>query len=346
MGVTKAANCQIAKLSAMNRLNLEKFFEPISSKLEAVESELQKIVQSEIPVVRRLAEHILKGGGKRLRPALVLLASRFCGCTSDKDIRYGAVFELLHTATLIHDDIIDHAPIRRGRPSLNAEWGSTLSVLFGDFLYVQAIHITLADRNWRTSDIFADVISRMIEGELIQNECLYKLDVSRKTYFDVLERKTAILFAACAEVGAVLAERDEDFCRNMYKFGLELGRAFQLVDDLLDYTSTSDHLGKPVFSDLREGKLTLPMLSLLEKAPDNTIPIIKRVWENSPPFVSPQDANLLLDLLNQHGCMEEAHGLARQASKTACDALSANDGDQETTRLLREITETLLERSY
>jgi len=346
MGVTTAADCQLANLSAMSRLNLEKFFDPIAPKLEAVESELQKIVQSEIPIVRRLAEYILKNNGKRLRPALVLLASRFCGCTSDKDIRYGAVFELLHTATLIHDDIIDHAPIRRGRPSLNVEWGSTLSVLFGDFLYVQAIHITLADRNWRTSDIFADVINRMIEGELIQNECLYRLDVSRKTYFDVLERKTAILFAACAEVGAVLAERDEEFCRNMYRFGLELGRAFQLVDDMLDYTATSDHLGKPVFSDLREGKLTLPMLALLEKAPDSATPIIKRVWENDPPFVSPQDANLLLELLKQHGCMEEAHELARQASKAACDALSANDGDQETTRLLREITETLLERSY
>jgi len=346
MGVTAAANCQLAELSAMSRLNLEKFFGPIASKLEAVESELQKIVQSEIPVVRRLAEHILKSSGKRLRPALVLLASKFCGCTSDKDIRYGAIFELLHTATLIHDDIIDHAPIRRGRPSLNAEWGSTLSVLFGDFLYVQAIHITLADRNWRTLDIFADVISRMVEGELIQNECLYRLDVSRKTYFDVLERKTAMLFAACAEVGAVLAEKDEDFCKNMYKFGLELGRAFQLVDDLLDYTSTSERLGKPVFSDLREGKLTLPMIALLEQAPEKATPIIKRIWENNPPTVSPQDANLLLELLKQHGTMEEAYELARQASKAACDSLSANDGDQETTRLLREITETLLERSY
>ncbi|MDR2696957.1 MAG: polyprenyl synthetase family protein [Holophagales bacterium] len=346
MDVFRAANRQHAKLSAMSRLNLEKFFAPIASKLESVESELQKIVQSEITVVSRLAEHISKGSGKRLRPALVLLASRFCGGTSDKDVRYGAVFELLHTATLIHDDIIDHAPIRRGRPSLNAEWGSTLSVLFGDFLYLQAMQITLADRNWRTLDIFADVITRMVEGELIQNECLYRPDVSRKTYFDIIERKTAILFAACAEVGAILAERDENFCRNMYRFGLELGRAFQLVDDLLDYTSTSDHLGKPVFSDLREGKLTLPMLALLEKAPASAMPVIARVWGNNPPSVSPEDANLLLELLKQHGSLEEARELAGQASSAALDSLSANDGDPEMTRALREITETLLERTY
>ncbi|MDR0498163.1 MAG: polyprenyl synthetase family protein [Holophagales bacterium] len=329
----------------MNRLNLEKSFAPVASRLEAVESELQKIVQSEIPVVRRLAEHVSKGSGKRLRPALVLLASEFCGHTSDKSVRYGAVFELIHTATLIHDDIIDHAPTRRGRPSLNAEWGSTLSVLFGDFLYMQAMQITLADRNWRTLEIFADVITRMIEGELIQNECLYSLDISRKTYFDILERKTAMLFAACTEVGAVLAERDENFCKSMYKFGFDLGRAFQLVDDLLDYTSTSDQLGKPVFSDLREGKLTLPILALLEKAPDSATPIIKRVWENTPPAISAEDARLLLELLQQHGSLEEAHELARQASKTACDSLSAIDGNQEMTALMREITENLLDRT-
>jgi octaprenyl-diphosphate synthase len=206
--------------------------------------------------------------------------------------------------------------------------------------------ITLEDRNWRTLDILADVITRMIEGELIQNECLYSLDISKKTYFDILERKTAMLFAACTETGAVLAERDEVFCQGMYRFGLELGRAFQLVDDLLDYTSTSDQLGKPVFSDLREGKLTLPMLALLESAPDSATAIVKRIWGSSPPAIEPEDTHLLLELLKQHGSLDEARELARQASKAACDSLAAVAGNQEMTALLREITENLLERTY
>jgi octaprenyl-diphosphate synthase len=206
--------------------------------------------------------------------------------------------------------------------------------------------ITLEDRNWRTLDIISDVITRMIEGELIQNECLYNMDISRKTYFDILERKTAMLFAACTETAAVLAEKDENACRNMHRFGLELGRAFQLVDDLLDYTSTSDQLGKPVFSDLREGKLTLPMLALLERAPDSATAIIKRIWGSSPPAIAQEDALLLMELLKRHASLDEARELARQASKAACDSLPSVDGNQEMTALLREITGNLLDRTY
>jgi len=330
----------------MSRLDLSRFFSPIASKLEAVEEELQSVVQCDIPVARRLAEHVSQGGGKRLRPALVLLASRFCGCASNEDIRYGAIFELIHTATLIHDDVIDHAATRRGRPSLNAAWGNTQSVLFGDFLYLHAVRSALIARNWRMMEILANVATRMVEGELIQNECLYCLDVSKKTYFDILERKTALLFASCAECGAVLADKSDGICLGLYNFGLELGRAFQLVDDLLDYTSTVSQLGKPVFSDLQEGKLTLPMLLLLERAPVEATVIVKRVWEDGSSGISPEDAQTLRELLKQHGILDDIHRLADQSSKTAMDSLPIADGEPEIARLLLEIPEMLLDRTY
>jgi octaprenyl-diphosphate synthase len=328
----------------MGRLDVSNLYTPVAAKLGAVEEELQRMVSSDVPLVRRLAGHVSKGGGKRLRPALVLMASRLCGCSSDEDVRFGAIFEMIHTATLIHDDVIDHSSTRRGRPSLNAEWGNTLSVLFGDFLYLQAVQSALAARSWRMMELLAFVATRMIEGELIQNECLYSLATSRKTYFDILERKTAQLFAACAECGAVLAGRDDDFCRRLGSFGLELGRAFQLIDDLLDYTATGDQMGKPVFSDLREGKLTLPMLALLERDAGAAAPIIERAWGGDSPL-SRDDELGLLELLGRHGCLDETRELAAAASRAAIASIPEG-GDPEVTELLMGIPDALLERTH
>jgi octaprenyl-diphosphate synthase len=330
----------------MSRLDISNFFSSVAPRLESVEVELQKLSKSDIPVVSRLRDHVSRGQGKRLRPALVLLASKYCGCSSDEDILYGAIFELLHTATLIHDDVIDHASVRRGCPSLNATWGNTLSVLFGDFLFSRAIKGALERRNWRMMEIFVDVATRMIEGELIQNECLYKLDTSRQTYFDILEKKTAFLFAACAECGAVIAGKDQNTCRSLFNFGMELGRAFQLVDDLLDYTSTSEILGKPVFSDLREGKLTLPTILLLERVQEKTTPILKRIWASDIPGLSTEDAQTLQELLVQHKVVDDIRALAEQASKAATDSLPKDFGDPEIAKLLQEIPKMLMKRTY
>jgi octaprenyl-diphosphate synthase len=192
-------------------------------------------------------------------------------------------------------------------------------------------------------ELLASVVTRMVEGELIQNECLYSLDTSRDTYFAILERKTALLFAACAECGAVLAGRDEGFCRRLSGFGLELGRAFQLVDDLLDYTATSSQMGKPVLSDLREGKLTLPMLALLERGGAAAAPMVRRAWEAGRP-IPEDDARELLALLERHGCVDETRELAARASRAAVDSLPA-DGDPAVLELLRGIPDMLLERT-
>jgi octaprenyl-diphosphate synthase len=330
----------------LSRLDLSRYFLPIAPKLVGVEAELQRILQSDVEVVQKLADHVRGGQGKRLRPALVMLASRFCGVENDDDVRFGAVFELIHTATLVHDDVIDHAQLRRGMPTLNRLWGNTLTVLFGDLLYLVAMSEAIAGRNWRMMEILAEVTTRMTEGELIQNDVLFKLDTSRKDYFDIQERKTALLFSGCTETGAVLTGRGAADCLAMRGYGLEVGRAFQLIDDLLDYTATSAQLGKPAFSDLREGKLTLPMLTLLEKAPDEVRPMIRTIWDRGEEVPIPVGEEIKLrDLIEKHGALTETRELALQASRNAVTHVKGMNGDADTGALLRDIPEALLSRS-
>lgn len=330
----------------MSRLDLLKYFLPIQGKLSQVEDELQRVLRSEVPVVEKLAAHVRGGQGKRLRPALVLLGSRFARVEGEHDVRFGAIFELIHTATLVHDDVIDHAQLRRGKPTLNRLWGNTLTVLFGDLLYLLAMDEAIRCRSWRMMEILAEVTTRMTEGELIQNDVLFKLDTRREDYFDIQERKTALLFGGCTETGAVLAGRGPGDCAAMRAFGLEVGRAFQLVDDLLDYTATSDQLGKPAFSDLREGKLTLPMLTLMAQAPEEVRPLIRRIWDRGEEVpIPPDEEKALRALIDRHDALQETRELAQLASDRAAAALTAVEGDPATKKLLMGIPTILLDRT-
>lgn len=330
----------------MSRLDLLRYFTPIARELSAVEGELQTLLASDLQVVRKLADHVRSGQGKRLRPALVLLSAAFCGARTGEEVRFGAVFELIHTATLVHDDVIDHASLRRSRPTLNAVWGNTLTVLFGDLLYLQALSSAIRGRNWRLMEILSDVTIRMIEGELLQNDCLFSARTTRQDYFEILERKTALLFGGCTETAAVLAGRSADDCAAVRAYGLEIGRAFQLVDDLLDYTATSEQLGKPALSDLREGKLTLPMLTLLERAPEETEPIVRRIWEApGDEGIQAGDEARLRALIDRHDALSETRALAAKASSAAREHLAAVEGNAGIKRLLLEIPAILLDRS-
>ena len=330
----------------MSRLDLIRFFAPISGKLSEVETELQGLLKSDLPVVKRLADHVKTGQGKRLRPALVLLAAKFCQARSAEDVRFGAMFELIHTATLVHDDVIDHAALRRSKPTLNVLWGNTLTVLFGDLLYLHAMSSAIRGRNWRLMEILSDVTTRMIEGELIQNDCLFNPATTRKDYFEIQERKTALLFGGCTETAAVIAQRPEPDCLALRSYGIEIGRAFQLVDDLLDYTATSEQLGKPALSDLREGKLTLPMLTLLERAPAEVRPIVERVWEaGADTPIRSEDETALRDLIIRYDALSETRNLAKTASRAASEALGGVEGDPAIKKLLLGVPTLLLERS-
>lgn len=246
----------------------EKVFLPIQEEMRAVEAEFDRQVSSNVQVVNYLGEFLRSSGGKRLRPALLILASKAAG-GGDREsvIRMATVMEMLHTATLVHDDIIDNAETRRNKPSMNAKFGNQTAVLMGDWLYMSAFETSLRERSLRILDILTRLTRKMTEGELIQLTFIGKLDISEEDYFEILKRKTAYLFAACCEVGAILANSNEDVVDAMRDFGLELGIAFQLSDDLLDLTSQSETLGKAAGSDLLEGKMTLPLIKLLREDP-------------------------------------------------------------------------------
>src|SRR5262252_233215 len=249
-------------------LRLARAYDLISEKLARVEEELLLHFRSEIPTVDRIGSYLASAGGKRIRPALLLLSARLLGYEDgDKDVRYAAVVEFIHTATLVHDDIIDEARLRRGRTSANARWGNNLTVLFGDYLYTMSMGIALDEGDLTILKVLSDTTLSMIEGEIIGIEKEGVLHVSKEEALEITRRKTADLFAAACRLPAHFAPRgDLVAAERLAEYGRCLGMAFQLIDDLLDYTGTEKEVGKPVLNDLREGKLTMPLLLTLPRA--------------------------------------------------------------------------------
>jgi octaprenyl-diphosphate synthase len=231
-----------------------------------VESEIALQARSASEPVGEIARYLLGGGGKRLRPALLLLSAGYSGYRGDSAIRLAAVVELIHSATLIHDDVIDGADTRRGRPSANSRWGNHRSVLAGDWLYMQSFRTALEERNFKVLDILIDLTQNMVEGEIIQLSTLWRMDMSEQEIVELAARKTACLFSGCARLGSVLGNLSDEEQKAMADYGHYAGVAFQLVDDLLDFTASPIQLGKPVLSDLKEGKVTLPLVYALQSA--------------------------------------------------------------------------------
>ncbi len=245
-------------------LELREIYGLIAPKLAEVEARLLSNLDSDVPLVPEIANYIQESGGKRIRPAVFLLFSGLCGYQGDRDILYSAVFECIHTATLIHDDIIDSAELRRGRNSVNTIWGNNLSVLFGDYLYLKALNWSLEDESLRIIKILSSLTTAMVEGELLQSTLNGRLDISEDEYLDIVTRKTANLFAACGDVASIIGECSEEQVEALHHYGLNLGMAFQITDDLLDLESEAEIIGKPVNHDVLDGKLTLPLIRLLK----------------------------------------------------------------------------------
>jgi octaprenyl-diphosphate synthase len=238
-------------------------FDLLHDDLAAIEREFGADAVSSVPAITEISDYLREGGGKRVRPSLLLLAARSLGYTGRGMIRLGAVVEMVHTATLVHDDIIDAADTRRGRPSTNHTWGSGKCVLVGDWLYMQAFRIALSERKFRVLELLIGLTQQMVEGELMQMEKLGKA-ISEGEYNDLIYRKTACLFEVSMRLGATLAGADRPLEDAMGEFGRRLGLAFQVVDDVLDLTASEKALGKPVASDLREGKATLAVIHAME----------------------------------------------------------------------------------
>src|SRR5580658_1092136 len=239
-------------------------FDLVREDLVLVEREIASQNGAAIEPVSEISSYLCAGGGKRLRPALLLLAAGASGYRGGSAIRLAAVVEMIHSATLIHDDVIDGANTRRGRPSANARWGNHMSVLAGDCLYMESFEMALRERNFAILDILIGFTQNMVEGELLQLTRLGRIDLTEAEATDLAYRKTARLFSGCTRLGGVLGAQDKTIEDALAEYGRNAGLAFQLVDDLLDFTASPEKLGKPVLSDLKEGKVTLPLIFALE----------------------------------------------------------------------------------
>ncbi len=247
-----------------------------------VEEELTRQSSSKIPLIDSIGQYICRSGGKRVRPAILLLGSQMCGYDGPIGPKLGAVIEMIHSATLVHDDIIDNATVRRGRASVNAQWGNEITVLMGDWLYMTSFRLALGERHFKVLDILIEATRKMIEGELIQLTLNGNLDITEEQHLDISMRKTAFLFSASAQLGAILGSAEEEKEELLRLYGLNVGLAFQLVDDVLDLTSNENTLGKPVGSDLKEGKLTLPLIYLMrEGEPHHRALVQKALRDNN-----------------------------------------------------------------
>jgi octaprenyl-diphosphate synthase len=324
------------------KLTARRIFSLITHELGKVEAEFERQAQSNVQVIAYIGDYLRRSGGKRVRPALTILSNYAVGGDGSRynSIRMATVMEFLHTATLVHDDIIDNADTRRDRPTVNSLYGNETAVLMGDWLYMSAFETSLAERSLPILDILTQVTRRMTEGELMQLTLLGRSDVSETQYLDVLQRKTSYLFSACCEVGAILGNASEEQQSALRDYGLKLGTAFQLVDDLLDFTSTEDALGKAAGVDLLGGKVTLPLIYLLEKDNGKREIVDRVLREGDYENVRRED---LLDAVTRSGALERARERADEFAEAAREAI---DGlpDSEYVDALRTIPSYVLER--
>ncbi len=311
-------------MSAISIATAAEVFDLLKDDLAAIEREFARQSDSPVQVVTEIAQYLMSGGGKRIRPMLLLLSAKALECESEANIRLGAVVEMLHTATLVHDDIIDEANTRRGRPSSNTTWGNAKCVLSGDWLYMQAFQTALAERSFRMLDLLISLTQQMVEGELLQMEKLGHL-INEEEYFDLIYRKTACLFKVSMQLGAVLAnpsarDGERPFEESLGEYGRNLGLAFQIVDDVLDLTATDDVLGKPAASDLREGKATLAVIHALERGTGADREAIRTVLaDRSFTRVAHTD---ILEILHRHGSLAYAMDTACAYAEAARQSIS------------------------
>jgi octaprenyl-diphosphate synthase len=324
------------------RTTARRIFSLISNELMQVELEFERQARSNVQVINYLGEYLRLSGGKRVRPALTILSNYAVGGDGARfnSIRMATVMEFLHTATLVHDDIIDDADTRRKQPTVNALYGNETAVLMGDWLYMSAFETSLAERSLPILDILTRVTRKMTEGELLQLTLLGHADLSEAQYFDVLKRKTAYLFSASCEIGAILGEAGEEQQSALRDYGLNLGTAFQLIDDLLDFTSSEDALGKAAGADLLGGKVTLPLIYLREAEPKALEMLQTVLREGKYSAVTQQE---LRDALDSTGALDRARARADEYAENACAALE-NLPDSDYCDSLRSLPSYILNR--
>ncbi|MGE3956280.1 MAG: polyprenyl synthetase family protein [Vicinamibacterales bacterium] len=311
---------------------LSQIFEPIRADLELVDREFGRQVESQVAIIPTMGRYIQQGGGKRVRPAVLLMAARLLGYQGDRAILFAAAVEFIHSATLVHDDIIDESDTRRGRPAVHARWGNDVTVLLGDYLYIKSMALALTHDTLEIVRVLCDATLKMIEGEIYQLTKNGDAAITEDEHFDIIRRKTAYLFGASSQIGGMLGSVDKERELALQQYGFNLGIAFQLVDDLLDYTGDLEALGKPVGADLVEGKMTLPLIHLLQQPGHRGGEIVREIIANR--VATREQWQELLALLKEHRCIEYANRRAVEFAERAKRQLSAFPPSSERDALL------------
>jgi octaprenyl-diphosphate synthase len=328
--------------SAIRKLNFNDLYGGIQEDLDRVERSLQEMGRSSNPLVAEINSYLFQKGGKRIRPALLILAAKLYGHEGDEHVFWSALVEVIHTASLIHDDIVDNADRRRGRDTIHARWGANITDLLGDYLYIRAIKHALATRRLPIIDIMAEVTSQMIEGELLECSCAGDPDIEEATYFEILEKKTASLFSAACRIGGLLGTAAEDEVARLGAYGTNIGLAFQIVDDLLDFTGHPTLLGKPILSDLREGRITLPLILTLRRLEEPRREELRR-WIRERD-TNPESLSRIQAAVAANGALAETARTAARFSEAARSILDRFPESSATAILLR-IGDFILERA-
>ncbi|MBK7237053.1 MAG: polyprenyl synthetase family protein [Sterolibacteriaceae bacterium] len=316
-------------------------FAPIAADMKAVDEVIRARLSSEVVLIRQVAEYIIGAGGKRLRPALVLFAAGATGYRGTHHLELAAVVEFIHTATLLHDDVVDESDLRRGNSTANAMFGNAAAVLVGDFLYSRAFQMMVTVDNMRVMSVLSDATNTIAEGEVLQLMNCHNADVDVEAYLRVIRYKTAKLFEAAAQLGAVLGRADPDVEQDLARFGMHLGTAFQLIDDVLDYSGDERTTGKHLGDDLSEGKPTLPLIHVMQHGNSQQSAVVRKAIEEG----GREDFPAVIDAIRATGALGEARRRAQVESSLAMDALSRLPSSTYKDSLV-QLTEFAVARNY
>lgn len=292
----------------------------VDEDLKAVEASFQEYLASRVHLIAKIGKHILNSGGKRIRPAILLLSSRLNGYRGERAIRMASIIEFIHTATLLHDDVIDNADIRRGSPAANTLWGSEASVLVGDFLFSKSFFLMVDDGDLRVLNILAEATTQLAEGEILELVKTADLGITQEEYLDLITSKTAVLISAASRIGAVLGDATKEQESALKEYGLNVGIAFQLVDDCLDYTATNEALGKTIGTDLREGKVTLPLIFAFQQASEGERKRVRDVVLSER--ITERDFEEIRSVINRYQGLEKSLYLAEEHVRKAKECLA------------------------
>lgn len=299
-------------------IDLATIRELVGHDLLTTDEVIEDCLKSEIPLIKQVGQHLIHSGGKRLRPLMVLLGARAFGYQGQDHIKLAAVIELIHTATLIHDDVVDTSELRRSQKTANAIWGNAVSVLVGDFLYSRAFQVMVSINNIRVMEVLANATNKIAAGEVLQLLNCKDPDTDEARYMEVIKAKTGTLFATAAQLGAIITNQSEQIIQTMMDFGMKLGIAFQLIDDALDYSTDSKILGKNQGDDLAEGKPTLPLIYALQHGNEDEIRCIRNAIEQA----SCAELDTILTTIQSTGAITYTHQLAADFAKQAAILLN------------------------